>query len=490
MHHHVGDVTPARAPVAVVTLAFVGERRVVVLGGSIAGLAAALILARRGHKVTVVERDPIDAGPPEEAHAWTRRGIPHFLQPHAFIPRGRAELKTHLPDVYDGLLAAGARDVDLRPKLPGGDVRPEDEILQYIAVRRPLIEWGLRRAAWSEPRIEFRAGVDVTGLVVERGRVLGARLDGTHVEGDIVVDALGRRSPTPAWLAASGITEAPAESSDCGVIYYCRYYRQRPEFDLPDGPFLLSPRGDLGYFAYATFPGDNRTFAALLAAPTGVSEWRRLVNPAAFEIAVSHIPALRAWVDPDGVDPITDVMPMAGLRNSIRAGDTSPPVALASVGDAACHTDPVLAHGLSFALIHARELARALDDHDDAVDAVADFAATTGPALRERYDLATALDEQRLRMWRGEAVDFAHHDGDYALFSMSAAAAVALTDPDVFRVFVRRIGLLDSTAVLDGDIALRQRIETQFEALMKTRRSAPGPSRDDMLAAVTSAVST
>jgi hypothetical protein len=31
----------------------------------------------------------------------------------------------------------------------------------------------------------------------------------------------------------AGAARQPAETSDCGVIYYSRYYRQRPGFDLP-----------------------------------------------------------------------------------------------------------------------------------------------------------------------------------------------------------------------------------------------------------------
>ncbi len=84
-----------------------------------AGLSAALLLARDGHDVTLVERDRLHVGDPTDAPSWERKGIAHFLQPHAFIPRGRLELREHLRDVYDVLLAAGAHDVDLRRKLPG-----------------------------------------------------------------------------------------------------------------------------------------------------------------------------------------------------------------------------------------------------------------------------------------------------------------------------------------------------------------------------------
>jgi 2-polyprenyl-6-methoxyphenol hydroxylase-like FAD-dependent oxidoreductase len=457
---------------------------VTVLGGGVAGLAAALLLARDGSRVTVIERDPLPLGAPDDAPGWPRKGIPHFLQPHAFIPRGRAELREHFPDVYADLLDAGAWEVDLRRKLPG-DAVAADEELQYIGARRPLLEWALRRAVAGEPGITVRDGEHVRGLAVDGGRVTGVRLDDGGTAADVVVDALGRRTPTPAWLAEAGLP-TETESSDCGVVYYSRYYRCRPGFDLPDGAFLLSPRGDLGYFGYSTFPGDNRTFATVLAVPPGVPEWRLLREATAYEAVVARIPALAAWADPAGVDPITDVLPMAGLRNSLRHWRPDAPAGLLPVGDAAAHVDPVLAHGLPFALVHAVELSRALREHDDPVDRAAAYAAATQRELRERFDLATALDAQRLRMWQGQPVDLGSADGDYALFSQLTAGAAATVDADVFRVFLRRIGLLDSTAVLDDDPALHRRIEQIYARLRAAPRPHP-PSRDEMLDAVTPA---
>lgn len=455
---------------------------VVVLGGSVAGLATAVLLARDGHDVTVVERDRLEAGSPDASPGWERRGIPHFLQPHALIPRARSELRALLPDVYESLLAAGAGEVDVRAKLPGGGAA-EDE-LQYLAARRPLLEWGLRTAAAAEPRVSVRDGTVVTGLVHEGGRMAGVRVGDAVVEADAVVDAMGRRTPTPAWLG-----EEPPDSTDCGVVYYSRYYRWRDGAEIPDGPWLLSPRGDLGYFGFASFPGDNRTFAALLAVPSGVPEWRAFAATAAFEAAVARIPMLRRWVDPDNVEPLTGMMPMAGLRNTLRRFDAGSAVGLFPVGDAWSHTDPVLAHGVAFAFIHARSVRDALRDHGDVGDAGAAYVAATRPALEERFRLATELDHQRHRMWTGEAVDFTRHDGDYALFTLVAGAAVAMVDPDVFRLTVRRIGLLDSTAVLDDDAAMQRRIEERFAELRSMPRPPAGPSRDEMVSIVAEATS-
>ena len=456
---------------------------VVVLGAGVTGLATALLLARDGRDVTLIERDSLTAGEPLDSPGWDRAGIPHFLQPHAFIPRARRELILNLPDVFESLLRNGADDVDVRRKM-AGDPSPGDEDLAYVGVRRPLIEWALRSAALAEPRIAVRDNARVDGLVVDGGRVSGVRVDGVPLDATLVVDALGRRTPTPGWLG-----EPPAETSDCGVVYYARYFRRRRGFELPDGAFVLSPRGDLGYFGFATFPGDNGTFSALLAVPPGVPEWRALKDAPAWDAAVARIPALRAWVDPDGVDPITDVLPMAGLRNTLRPF-AGAPAGLVPLGDALAHSDPVLAHGLAFGLVHAAALRAALREHPDVADAGQAYATAVAPALRERYDLATGLDAQRLRMWLGEPVDFGTRDGGaYELFSVVAAGAAALVDAAVFRVAVRRLGLLDSTRVLDDDIAMQQRIEEVFATMRATPRPPPGPPRDEMVAVVTAAAS-
>ena len=213
---------------------------VTVLGGGVAGLSTALLLARQGHPVVLIERDRFEDSPAEDAQTWERRGIPHFLQPHAFIPRARSELRTQLPDVYAALLEAGATEIDGRKKMPTGSVEDGDEELQYLAARRPLIEWALRRAVDGED-IEVRDGVTIDGLHIDAGRITGVGVDGKIRPATVVVDALGRRTPTQGWLAEGGIATTPIETSDCGVVYYSRYYRTSNGFELPDGPLGAQP---------------------------------------------------------------------------------------------------------------------------------------------------------------------------------------------------------------------------------------------------------
>jgi hypothetical protein len=116
------------------------------------------------------------------------------------------------------------------------------------------------------------------------------------------------------------------------------------------------------------------------------------------------------------------------------------------------------------------------------VDAVAErYRADAGPEARERYALACATDDARTRRWSGEPLDPARRDDCYPLFSFVGALAAAPHDDLVLRRTIRRIGLLDRTAVFDQDNALHDRIETILQRLATGPTSPPGPPRQEML---------
>jgi 2-polyprenyl-6-methoxyphenol hydroxylase-like FAD-dependent oxidoreductase len=450
--------------------------RFVVAGGGVAGLACALAVARAGHEAVVIERDAVPpAESPDGAFEVPRHGIPHFQQPHAFLPRGRRILKELAPDVLDALLGAGADTQDLSAMLSGPRAAG-DEDLVYVWVRRPVIEWALRRAAVAQPGVELRAGAPVRGLLIEHGRAAGVAVDGGEpVHGDVVVDALGRYRTPPEWPRAAG------EATDSGAVYYCRYFRLADGVEHMEAP-LLNPRGDLGYMGFNTFRGDNRTFAVIMLAPSADRELRVLRHDAAWQAACASIRPLDVMTSVGYGVPITGVMPMGGLMNIERTGD--PGVrGLVAVGDAFCHTDPAYAYGLSFSLAHAQALAAASDTGAD--DIGERFRAAAGDEARERHRLACETDDARTRHFAGEPLDVAHRDGCYPLFAFAAALATAPHDDLILRRTIGRVGLLDRTAVFDQDDELHDRMEATFARLMADGPPPPpGPPRDQLLAAL------
>jgi 2-polyprenyl-6-methoxyphenol hydroxylase-like FAD-dependent oxidoreductase len=308
--------------------------------------------------------------------------------------------------------------------------------------------------------------------------------DGDPVRGDVVVDALGRYRCPPGWPRAA-VTPV-----DSGAVYYCRYFRLAEGVEHLDAP-VLNPRGDLGYMGFNVFRGDNRTFAVILLAPAADRDLRLLRYEPAWRATCSAITPLNMMTAADYGLPITDVMPMGGLMNVDRTGDPGVSGILA-VGDAFCHTDPAFAYGLSFALAHARALADAVAEAPD-VDAIVErYRADAGPEARERYALACATDAARARRWSGEPLDISRHDGCYPLFSFAGALAAAPHDDLILRRTIRRIGLLDRTAIFDTDEALHDRIEAVLGRLAARASSPPGPPREQLLAglgAVASAAS-
>src|SRR5690349_9560829 len=86
--------------------------RAVVVGGSLAGLLAARVLADRYGEVVLVERDRLtDEGVPAP-----RKGVPQGRQVHGLLPRGALALERLFPGILDGLEADGAVRGDLWPR--------------------------------------------------------------------------------------------------------------------------------------------------------------------------------------------------------------------------------------------------------------------------------------------------------------------------------------------------------------------------------------
>jgi 2-polyprenyl-6-methoxyphenol hydroxylase-like FAD-dependent oxidoreductase len=420
-----------------------------------------LALARKGHSVTVFERD--DTPMPhsaDEAFEWDRRGAPQVRHSHAFLARLVRVLKSDYPDIYQQLLDEGATEMrfgdDLPPTMTDFEREPADDELSMLACRRTTFEWVLRRAALAEGRVEFRTGIAVAGLLGEPTlgvpNITGVRLaDGSTALSDLVVVAAGRRSTLPAWLQDVGCAPIEEAVDDTGIVYFSRFYR------LVDGA-TYPPRtgpigGDLGYLKYGVFVGDNRTFSVTLATPTDDQELRkRLTDPEVFDSCARQLVATAPWLDGRAA-PITEsVHAMAGLINRWRAFVVEGRVVATGfipIGDAVLCTNPLYGRGCSTAFWGAHLMVAAIDANPgDPAKMLLDYEA----ALRaEIYPWYRASVEQDAEARRVAAALLAGNDPDgdtsdqrtfmRAVFRDGLLPALR-RDAVVLRAFFRSLNLL------------------------------------------------
>ncbi len=364
-----------------------------IVGAGPAGLFTAIALARRGHRVTIVDRDP---GPAPDG-SWERRGVMQFHHPHGLRQQVVEALSAEMPDVRGRLLAAGAEPA----VLPARDGTPERPV--GLHCRRATFERTLRDAAVAEPGVTLRAG-HADGVLSDGARVTGLRVDGAAVAFDLVVNASGRAGRLAGDLRAPGI------GGDCGLSYVSRQYALRP--GAGNGP-MNAPVGlvrTLDGYLIAVFLQDDRTFATLIARPSADRRFTGLRHAEVFEAAARVIPGLADWISADRATPITPVLPGARLHNTYRgqadARGRIPLPGLVHLGDAVCTTNPTAGRGIALALRQARRLVQSLAAHPHDVEAATlAFDAWCDGNVRPWYDDHVHWDADILRRWAGGDVD-------------------------------------------------------------------------------------
>jgi 2-polyprenyl-6-methoxyphenol hydroxylase-like FAD-dependent oxidoreductase len=390
---------------------------VLVIGAGIAGLCTALALGPSGRAVTLLERDlePPLGDADEAFRSWTRRGVGHLRQSHAFLARLGKLIKADHPALREALLDMGVRELGFESMLwPSQKAtyvpKPVDADFTILTSRRTTLELVMRRYVETLPNVTIRSGVMVKRLLTEQDpsgvlKVVGVLVDEANGEAcelraPIVIDAGGKNSSAIEQLVEEGASIAD-ESETAGILYFTRHYKLKPGKTEPQREGNPPFGGDLGYLKFGVFPGDNNCFSITMCAPEIEYEIRKaIVRPEMWDKMIENLPGLKVWCDAEQAEATSRVFGMGDLHSRWRdlVTDKKPAVlGFFAVGDCLVRTNPLYGRGCSLAAVQAYMLRDALAETIDPAGQLLAYHHRVRGELRPYYLAMRAQDRNAIK---------------------------------------------------------------------------------------------
>jgi len=440
-------------------------QQAVVIGGSIAGLMTARVLADYFEQVTILERDEIEDRP------VIHKSIPQGNHLHGLLQGGQQVLASLYPGFTEALCSLGAtravvgRDVvwylpDGKAYNPTGSLRePLDLGFEAHCASRGLIEFLIRRLTLAHPNVTLKTGTMVRELTQSGGHVQGVRCsDSRSFAAELVVDTGGRGSHAPQWLEGMGFSRPSETTIGVDTAYSTAYFRKPQSYSGEPLIFVTGPAPHFSRRGYLITIENETLLVSLIGRfgdypPTdqvGFCNFaKELHSPFIFELigAAEQLTPINHYRFPISVQRHYELM-------------TPFPEGFLILGDAVCSFNPIYAQGMSATALQARALQQILSDRIEQSRGLDSIAASFFPKVAEinstPWSLAAGFDFAYPQT-RGERPP----DMEQRMRYFIAVDQLQQQDPTVQRLMTEVFQLLRPMSTLQEE-PLRSRVLEQM----------------------------